>query len=133
MKYKISELAEKADVTKRTIHYYISKGLLQPSSGSGVNSIYTEEHLNRILLIKKLQSNYMPLDKIRDYIFNNPNEKILEEPISKKGKISKDKSNIYYRENIMDIFEIHCTSENSEKYKYILENVRKYIIKMLEE
>ena len=28
MEYRVSELAEKAGVTKRTIHYYISKGLL---------------------------------------------------------------------------------------------------------
>ena len=42
MEYKVSELAEKAGVTKRTIHYYISKGLLLPPEGSGVNSVYAE-------------------------------------------------------------------------------------------
>ena len=35
MEYKVSELAEKAGVTKRTIHYYISKGLLLPPNGNG--------------------------------------------------------------------------------------------------
>ena len=39
---------------KRTIHYYISKGLLLPPEGSGVNSVYNDEHLNRLLLIKKI-------------------------------------------------------------------------------
>ena len=56
MEYKISELANKAGVTKRTIHYYISKGLLLPPEGNGVNSLYNDEHLQRILLIKKLQA-----------------------------------------------------------------------------
>lgn len=51
MEYKVSELANKAGVTKRTIHYYISKGLLLPPEGSGVNSLYNDEHLERILLI----------------------------------------------------------------------------------
>ena len=74
MEYKVSELAEKAGVTKRTIHYYISKGLLLPPEGSGVNSVYNDEHLNRLLLIKKLQSEYMPLNKIREYILENPTE-----------------------------------------------------------
>ena len=55
MEYKVSELADKAKVTKRTIHYYISKGLLMPPNGEGVNSVYTDEHLERLLLIKKLQ------------------------------------------------------------------------------
>ena len=51
MEYKVSELADKAGVTKRTIHYYISKGLLLPPEGSGVNSLYNDEHLERILLM----------------------------------------------------------------------------------
>ena len=61
MEYKVSELASKAGVTKRTIHYYISKGLLMPPDGNGVNSSYNDSHLERILLIKKLQADYMPL------------------------------------------------------------------------
>lgn len=69
MEYKVSELAEKAGVTKRTIHYYISKGLLLPPEGSGVNSVYNDEHLNRLLLIKKLQSEYMPLNKNKRIYF----------------------------------------------------------------
>ena len=39
MEYKVSELAEKAGVTKRTIHYYISKGLLLPPEGTSYKKI----------------------------------------------------------------------------------------------
>ena len=109
MEYKVSELALKAGVTKRTIHYYISKGLLLPPEGSGVNSIYTDEHLNRILLIKKLQAEFMPLNKIRDYILENPNEKV-ENAIKKpkeKVIINDDDKDVYIRENVCDIFEMH--------------------------
>jgi len=63
--YRVSELAEKAGVTKRTIHYYISRGLIPPPEGMGVGSTYREEHLVRILLVKKLQEQYLPLDRIR--------------------------------------------------------------------
>ncbi|WP_366924421.1 MerR family transcriptional regulator [Metallumcola ferriviriculae] len=64
-KYKIGELAEKAGVTRRTIHYYIGKGLLPPAEGAGVNSHYNEEHLARIELIKLMQQKYLPLDRIK--------------------------------------------------------------------
>ena len=37
------------------------------------------------------------------------------------------------RENISNIFEIHYTQENALKYKYIIENVKKYVEKMLED
>ena len=83
MEYKVSELADKAGVTKRTIHYYISKGLLLPPEGSGVNSLYNDEHLQRILLIKKLQAEYMPLNKIREYILENPTEKVQQKAKNK--------------------------------------------------
>lgn len=134
MEYKVSELADKAGVTKRTIHYYISKGLLLPPEGSGVNSLYNDEHLERILLIKKLQSEYMPLNKIREYILENPKEKVKNNVKEEKYNILKDESQeIYIRENICDIFEIHYSQENGEKYRYILENVKKYVEKMMED
>ena len=103
------------------IHYYISKGLLLPPEGEGVNSVYNDEHLKRILLIKKLQSEYMPLNKIREYILENPAEVIKESDNKEKD----EKKNVYVRENICDIFEINYTQENGEKYKYIIENVKK--------
>lgn len=127
MEYKISELAEKAGVTKRTIHYYISKGLLLPPEGSGVNSVYNDEHLERLLLIKKLQEKYMPLNKIREHILENPKEKV-EEKIE-----GNTEAEVYIRENVCNIFEIHYTKENGEKYKHIIENVKKYVEKMMED
>ena len=140
MEYKVSELAEKAGVTKRTIHYYISKGLLLPPEGSGVNSVYNDEHLNRLLLIKKLQSEYMPLNKIREYSFEdtekNPKLKLQEETSeynSEKTRISGSGKEIYIRENVCDIFEMNYSQENGEKYKNIIENVKKYVEKMLED
>lgn len=134
MKYKVSELADKAGVTKRTIHYYISKGLLLPPEGSGVNSLYNDEHLERILLIKKLQAEYMPLNKIREYILENPTEKAQKNAKEIKTKIARDeRQEIYIRENICNIFELHYSEENGKKYKHIIENVKKYVEKMMED
>ncbi len=128
MEYKVSELAEKAGVTKRTIHYYISKGLLLPPDGNGVNSLYNDKHLERLLLIKKLQSEYMPLNKIREYILEDHNEKQPDLTITKDPE-----KEIYIKENICNIFEIHYSQENGEKYKHIIENVKKYVEKMMED
>ena len=128
MEYKVSELTDKAGVTKRTIHYYISKGLLLPPKGSGVNSLYNNEHLERILLIKKLQAEYIPLNKIREYILENPTGKVIKKTKEIKTKLSnKERQEIYIIENVCNVFEIHYSEENAEKYKYIIENVRKYV------
>ena len=134
MEYKVSELADKAGVTKRTIHYYISKGLLLPPEGSGVNSLYNDEHLQRILLIKKLQAEYMPLNKIREYILENPKEEVTQDVKEIKTSVIKNEAQeIYIRENICNIFELNYSVENGEKYKHIIENVKKYVEKMMED
>lgn len=125
MKYKVSELAEKAGVTKRTIHYYISKGLLMPPCGEGINSTYDDKHLERLKLIRELQKNDMPLNKIRDTILNNNN--------IKKHKKTYENTTKYIRENVCDIFEMHYTEENAKKYSHIIENVKKYVKKMMED
>lgn len=140
MDYKVSELAEKAGVTKRTIHYYISKGLLFPPKGSGVNSLYTDEHLERILLIKKLQESFMPLSKIRDYLNENPKggesikDYVLEKDVETLPYIveSEEMGKVYYRENVCGVFEMHYTKESYEKNKFIIENVKKYVEKLME-
>lgn len=62
---RIGELAEKTGVTKRTIHYYMGRGLLPPPDGAGLGTTYSDEHLYRVLLIKKLQDEYLPLDEIK--------------------------------------------------------------------
>lgn len=142
MEYRVSELAQKTGVTKRTIHYYISKGLLMPPNGSGVNSSYDDSHVERILLIKKLQAEYMPLNKIRDFIFEEggveKRDYLKSETITtlKQDILSASSTSeigVYVRENICNVFEMHYTQEQADKYKYIIENVKKYVEKMLED
>ena len=63
--YEIGELASRADVSTRTIRYYVEQGLL-PSPGSrGRSAKYGRGHLDRIQLIKRLQAEHLPLAEIR--------------------------------------------------------------------
>lgn len=57
-------------VTRRTIHYYISLGLLPPSEGKGQNAVYGYEHQLRLRLIKMLQDEFLPLKEIRHRLGN---------------------------------------------------------------
>ncbi|NLI11528.1 MAG: MerR family transcriptional regulator [Peptococcaceae bacterium] len=43
----------------------MGRGLLPPPDGAGLGTTYSDEHLYRIILIKKLQDAYLPLDEIR--------------------------------------------------------------------
>lgn len=63
--YRIKELSDALHVSRRTIHYYLSRGLLPPSEGAGLGTTYSDEHYYRILLIKKWQKAFFPLEEIR--------------------------------------------------------------------
>ena len=81
-----------------------------------------------------------PTEEIREYSLEdtekNPKLKLQEETSeynSEKTRISRSGKEIYIRENVCDIFEMNYSQENGEKYKHIIENVKKYVEKMLED
>jgi DNA-binding transcriptional MerR regulator len=61
----LAELTEAADVSTRTVRYYIAEGLLPPPEGAGPSSVYTTGHLARLRLIQRLKAAYLPLKEIR--------------------------------------------------------------------
>ncbi|MFT4040952.1 MAG: MerR family transcriptional regulator [Thermomicrobiales bacterium] len=61
----LAELTEAADVSIRTVRYYIAEGLLPPAEGAGPASVYTQGHLLRLRLIGRLKAAYLPLKEIR--------------------------------------------------------------------
>lgn len=61
----ISELAERAGVTPRTIRYYVTEGLLPAPGGRGQRRAYGPEHLARLDVIRQLKAAYLPLHEIR--------------------------------------------------------------------
>jgi DNA-binding transcriptional MerR regulator len=83
--YALQQLADLAGVTPRTVRYYIAQGLLaSPGAGSGAR--YSDDHLERLRLIRRLQRDHLPLAEIRaqlnrgsatDYI-----RSVLNEPAS---------------------------------------------------
>jgi DNA-binding transcriptional MerR regulator len=61
----LQQLADGADVTPRTVRYYISQGLLPAPNVQGPNARYARGHLDRLRLIRRLQQEHQPLAEIR--------------------------------------------------------------------
>ncbi len=64
-RYTLTELADLAGVTPRTIRYYLAQGLLPTVGASGPGAKYDDTHLARLRLIKRLQREHQPLADIR--------------------------------------------------------------------
>src|SRR6184192_4221483 len=62
--YGIAELAELGGVTRRTVRYYVRRGLLPAPLGTGRGPHYTQAHLERLIHIRQLQEAGVPLAEI---------------------------------------------------------------------
>ena len=74
--YSLPELSDEANVTPRTVRYYIRQGLLPSPGTTGPGTRYGEEHLNRLKLIKQLQRRHLPLAEIRKQLAGLRQEEI---------------------------------------------------------
>lgn len=64
-RYSIGEMSELTGLSRRTIHYYVQRGLLPPPEGGGRGHYYTPEHLDRIRRIRVWQDAGTSLDRIK--------------------------------------------------------------------
>ena len=65
--YRMKDLCESTGLPRQAIHFYIQQGLLPSGRKTGRNMAwYTEEHIDRLHLIKKLQhERFLPLKAIK--------------------------------------------------------------------
>lgn len=73
----LAELTAAADISVRTVRYYISEGLLPPPEGAGPGSSYSPAHLARLRLIQRLKAAYLPLKEIRRHLAGLEDEEVL--------------------------------------------------------
>jgi DNA-binding transcriptional MerR regulator len=64
-RYSLTELADLAGVTPRTVRYYLAQGLLPAVGQTGPGSKYDGGHLARLRVIRRLQAEHLPLAEIR--------------------------------------------------------------------
>ncbi|MEI7745561.1 MAG: MerR family transcriptional regulator [Chloroflexota bacterium] len=75
--YSLADLARLADVTPRTIRYYVAQGLLPSPEAAGSNTRYGEGHLARLRLIRRLQREHLPLAEIRSRLEQLGDEEVI--------------------------------------------------------
>src|SRR3954447_23385106 len=74
----LQQLADAAEVTPRTVRYYISQGLLPAPNAQGPNARYARGHLDRLRLIRRLQHEHQPLAEIRSRLERLDDDQVAE-------------------------------------------------------
>lgn len=71
-RYSIGELAQRAGITRRTVRFYVQRGLIPEPLGRGRGEHYTDGHLTAVLRVKSLQEQGASLEEIRRYVAGEP-------------------------------------------------------------
>lgn len=144
--YKLEDLAKAAGTSRRTVRYYVQRGLLPPPVFKGKDSAYGKDHLVRLKAIKKLQGDYLPLDAIAAELEGKSIEEI--DSIAKSGPRpvpSPDvtarqivittplvRADAWRRHEIARGLEIHLADDSSTETKELAEKILKLITSLQE-
>ncbi|WML42321.1 MerR family transcriptional regulator [Neobacillus sp. OS1-2] len=79
----MGEIAKRADVSKRTIDYYTSIGLLKAQRSKSNYRIYSDESLEDLKFIEECKSLHFPLDEIRRKLEMRKSINIRESEVEK--------------------------------------------------
>jgi DNA-binding transcriptional MerR regulator len=77
-RYSITELADLAGVTPRTVRYYLAQGLIPSPGATGPGVKYGDDVLDRLRLIRRLQREHLPLAEIRTRLAGLDGDSIAE-------------------------------------------------------
>ncbi len=75
--YTLGDIARLADVTPRTVRYYVAQGLLPSPEPAGPATRYGAGHLARLRLIRRLQQDHLPLAEIRQRLERMGDEDVI--------------------------------------------------------
>ena len=73
--YTLDELCTLTDISKRTVRFYMQEGLVDRSEGQRKGAYYLEKHLLQLLEIKKWQQAGLSLDRIKDIMKGEDEDK----------------------------------------------------------
>src|SRR5687768_3358838 len=115
----LGELTAAADVSVRTVRYYISEGLLPPPEGSGPGSSYTRGHLDRLRLIQRLKEAYLPLKEIRRRLSGLSDDEVrsaLAAEDDRAAQVRSATSTMLYDESLAGARDYLALLESGEEY-----------------
>jgi DNA-binding transcriptional MerR regulator len=95
--YALNELCDLADVTPRTVRYYIQQGLLRSPDVAGPLTRYDDGHLWRLRLTKQLQREHLPLAEIRKRLAALSDDEVRD-LVSGSPRAVRDSAADYIRE-----------------------------------
>jgi MerR family transcriptional regulator, copper efflux regulator len=111
--YRIGEIAEIAHVSKRTIDYYTSIGLLKAERSKSNYRIYSDDSLEDLKFIEEWKSLHYPLDEIRRKLEMRKAKNILESEVDRHvSAVTQQMKQLH-----SDLFDLIPVLENLDEHQ----------------
>lgn len=124
-RYGIAELATLGGVSRRTVRYYVQRGLISPPTGTGRGSHYTDTHLNELVRVRTWQEQGVSLAEIEGRLAG-------DEPRPDEPDISPARPQVWTRVVLADGVEL-CVRANSGVSPGKLQRVARAALRALSE
>ncbi len=102
--YNIAQLAQLGGVTRRTVRYYVRRGLLQAPEGTGRGSHYGRKHLERLIYVRRLQEQGVSLAEIEQRLQPAPEPDQIQAPQSAAPVLLGE---VWHKIRVADGVELH--------------------------
>jgi len=143
--YRLSELADAAGVTPRTVRYYIAQGLLPSPGRLGASTRYGREHLGRLHLIRTLQDQGLSLAEIRDRLEPAPRPMLADAgwaPVEPRLAMQRRMPmapasppigrSVWERIRLTPELELHVRRPHDDATRRLIDEIRSLVVRRLE-
>lgn len=126
----IEQLVDLTGLSKRTIRFYIQKGLVHAPFGARRTPIYTQLHVHQLLQVKKLKQSGLNLTKI-SAILNGKQDDIVKQD-REMSKIRVVKRMAISQGMHLDIDTLSCSLSEMQINQF-LQHITEYLNKIASE
>jgi DNA-binding transcriptional MerR regulator len=106
-KFTIDEICALVEMNKRTVRYYIQKGLVDRPEGLGKGAFYSHAHLEQLLAIRKWKAAGLSLERIQDILAGEKDGYYNDKPLPPPLPIKQGAVEVWSHLHVGDGIELH--------------------------
>ncbi len=106
-KFTIDEICALVEMNKRTVRYYIQKGLVDRPEGIGKGAFYSHAHLEQLLAIRKWKAAGLSLERIQDILSGERESGTGDQPLPPPLPTKHGTVEVWSHMHVGDGIELH--------------------------
>lgn len=140
-RFTISDVMQETGLSKRTIHYYIGRGLIPPAFRDEEGFFYTEEHVTKIRYVRWLAEKHVSLQAVAFQMQGKTCEALnadmraggAEQGLQLDVVRTPESPAVYLRVDLQPGLELHMSEAVYQRLRYKIDAMSAYAKKLISE